>query len=110
MEALELSLPTLAQCQPNCMINFPQALIDAKSLDWGVLVDAFLVNAARVGEVYAATSFYDRSGTIPDGSTVVTPPVRLMAARGAYQLVQTLDAGDHYVVVSQFSGEGPTYG
>ncbi|KPX19191.1 hypothetical protein ALO71_01204 [Pseudomonas amygdali pv. dendropanacis] len=110
MEALELSLSTLGQGEAGLTRNLPQAVIDAQALDWGVLVDAFLVNAARVGEVYAATSFSDLSGLIPDGSTVVTPPVRVVAVRGPFQLVQTLDAGDHYVVVTRFSGEGLTNG
>ncbi|MBP0941015.1 hypothetical protein V2K16_14395 [Pseudomonas alliivorans] len=110
MEALKLSLSTLGQRESRHTMNLPQAVLDAQALDWGVLVDAFLVNAARVGEVYAATVFCDRSRTIPDGSTVVTPPVRLLAVREPYRLLQTLDAGDHYVVASYFSGEEPVHG
>ncbi|MBF7143283.1 MULTISPECIES: hypothetical protein [Pseudomonas] len=110
MDALELSLSTLGQREAGLTRNLPQAVLDAQALDWGVLVDAFLVNAARVGEVYAASAFCDRSRTIQDGSTVVTPPVRILAVREPYQLLQTLDAGDHYVVASHFSGEEPTHG
>ena len=69
--------------------------------DWGVLVDAYLCNAARVGDRFAATVFCDRSGTVPDGVTVATQPVRQIAVRGDFKLLQTLDGADHYVVVTE---------
>jgi hypothetical protein len=84
--------------------SLPSEVVQAMNLDWGVLVDAYLFNAARVGDRFAATVFYDRSGVVPDGVTVATHPVRQIAVRGAFKLVQTLDGADHYIVVTEHDG------
>lgn len=84
--------------------NLPTEVIQAMSHDWGVLVDAYLVNAARVGDRFAATVFCDQSGMVPDGVTVATHPVRQIAVRGAFKLFQTLDGADHYVLVTEHDG------
>lgn len=76
------------------------------SHDWGVVVDAYLFNAARVGDRFAATVFCDRSCRVPDGVTVATNPVRQISARSAFKLLQTLDGADHYVLVTEHDGGG----
>jgi hypothetical protein len=81
--------------------SLPNAVVQAMNLDWGVLIDACLFNAARVGNRFAATVFCDRSGVVPDGVTVATKPVRLIAIRGTFKLFQTLDGADHYIVVTE---------
>lgn len=86
--------------------SLPGEVVQAMSHDWGVLVDAYLVNAARVGNRFAATVFCDRSDRVPDGVTVATNPVRQIAARGAFKLFQTLDGADHYVLVTEHGGGG----
>ncbi len=86
--------------------SMPCEVVQAMSHDWGVLVDAYLFNAARVGDRFAAIVFCDRSGMVPDGATVATKPVRLIAVRGAFKLFQTLDGADHYVLVTEHDGGG----
>ena len=103
METLKLASPSSEYDPTTCDVDLPQVVMDAKAIDWGVLVDAFLVNAAFVAGRYAASAFGDLSGAIANGSTVVTPPVRTVSARGPYRLIQTLNGRDHYVVVSHFS-------
>lgn len=81
--------------------SLPGEVVQAMSHDWGVLVDAYLVNAARVGDRFAATVFCDQSGMVSDGMTVATQPVRQIAIRGAFKLLQTFDRVDHYVLVTE---------
>ncbi len=71
------------------------------ALDWRVSVDAYLIDAARVGTRYAAIAFCDQSGASSNGMTVATPPVRHVATRGAFKLLQTLDGADNYVLVTE---------
>ncbi|RMP83684.1 hypothetical protein ALQ15_200135 [Pseudomonas syringae pv. actinidiae] len=78
----------------------PSEVAQAKSQEWGVFVDAYLVDAARVGNRYAATVYCDQSGS-PDGATVATPPVREISKKGGFALLQTIDAQDHYVIASE---------
>lgn len=87
--------------------SLPGEVVQAMSLDWGVLIDAYLFDAGRVGNRYAATVFCDRSGKVPDGMTVATQPVRKIGVRGAYKLLQTLDAADHYVLVTEHEMGAP---
>jgi len=103
METLKRASPASEYEPAICEVDLPQAVIDAKAIDWGVLVDAFLMNAVFVAGRYAASVFGDLSGAIANGSTVVTPPVRAVSTCGSYRLIQTLDRRDHYVVVSHFS-------
>jgi len=81
--------------------DLPSEVKQAMAQDWGVLVDAYLFNAARIGERFAATVFGDHSGMASDGMTVATQPVRLVDTRGAFKLLRTLDGADHYVVVTE---------
>ncbi|KPZ23569.1 hypothetical protein ALP57_03163 [Pseudomonas coronafaciens pv. oryzae] len=71
------------------------------ALDWGVYIDAYLLDAARVGNRYAAIAFCDQSGASCDGMTVATPPVRHVATQEAFKLLQTLDGADNYVLVTE---------
>lgn len=81
--------------------TLPTSVLQAKSQDWGVIVDAYLVNAARVGDRFAATLFCDLAGVIENGETVVTPPVRQLQRRGDFRLMQSACGGDHYIIVSE---------
>lgn len=89
------------------VFELPSQVAQAMAHDWGVLVDAFLMNAARVGDRYAATVFCDRSGLASDGATVATRSVRQVCAHGGFKLLQTFDGADHYVLVTeQLAGGG----
>ncbi len=90
-------------------MEHPPGVIRATAIEWDVTVDAYLMNAARVGNRYAAVVYRDLSGVILDGMTVFTPQVRPVEVRQGYLLVRSLDGGDHYVIVSEHSGdEGDT--
>jgi hypothetical protein len=78
----------------------------ASQIDWGVFVDAYLTDAARVGERYAACAHRDRSGVICDGMTIVTPPVVVLAEVGTFSLLRSLSGQDHYVIVTRHPGSG----
>lgn len=84
--------------------DLPVAVILARKIDWGVFVDAFLTDAARVGGRYAAKVYGDRSGRVADGSTIVTPPVTFVCMNGRFKLFRSGCGGDHYVVVSEYHG------
>jgi len=85
------------------LMERPAAIARASAVKWGVIVDAYLTDAARVGDRYAALVYHDLSGVIPDGMTIVTPPIRPVVERDGYLLVRSLDEGDHYVIVSTLS-------
>lgn len=78
----------------------PMRVVWASDIEWGFTVDAYLMDAARVGNRYAALVYRDLSGVSCDGMTVVTPEVRTVSERGGYTLVRSLCGEDHYVVVS----------
>lgn len=79
----------------------PAAVIHARKIDWGVPVDAFLADAAKVGDRYAAKAYGDQSGRAEDGDTVVTPPVTFLTSDGTYKLFRSVCGRDHYVIVSE---------
>ncbi|MFJ5298662.1 hypothetical protein ACIQAL_19275 [Pseudomonas sp. NPDC088368] len=81
----------------------PAEVERAMTYDWGVLVDAYLMDAGRVGDRYAATVFCDRSGRASDGTTVATPAVEHLSTQGGFQLLRAVAAFDHYVIVSELS-------
>lgn len=81
--------------------NIPADVEKASRINWGVLIDAYLTNAARVGSRYAGTLFLDCAGSISNGETVVTPPVRMVKSCGDFCLVQSACGKDHYVIVSE---------
>nr|WP_111461837.1 hypothetical protein [Pseudomonas sp. URMO17WK12:I2] len=82
--------------------EIPPAVLRASREDWGVLVDAYLTDAAQVGKRFAATLFFDQAGVICNGETVVTPPLRRLDKRGSFWLMQSECGQDHYVVVSNY--------
>lgn len=81
--------------------DLPDEVVQAMSIEWGVIVDAYLVDGARVGDRYAAIAFGDCSGVVPDGATIATVPVRCVASRGSFRLLQTFNGNDHYVLVTE---------
>lgn len=83
----------------------PMQVLAASRIEWGVIIDAFLMNAARVGDRYAAEAYSDRSGAISDGITVVTPPVVPLLNKEGFLLVRSACRNDHYVIVSEH-GQG----
>lgn len=83
------------------LIELPTWVVRASAVDWGVTVDGYLVNAARVGDRYAAIVYGDQSGGIRDGMTVVTPSVRAVEQRSGFTLVRSRSGDDHYVIVTE---------
>lgn len=100
-QAFTNNAPALA-----CPSPLPQEVERAMSYDWGVVVDAYLMDAGRVGDRYAATVFSDRSGRAQDGMTVATPAVELVSTQGGFRLLRALAASDHYVIVSELPTPG----
>ncbi len=82
--------------------EIPPAVLRASREDWGVRIDAYLINAAKVGDRFAASVFLDHAGAIENGETVVTPPLRSMSARGEFRLMQSVCGQDHYIIVSEY--------
>nr|WP_141687636.1 hypothetical protein [Pseudomonas sp. 25 E 4] len=78
----------------------PLRVLAAKRIQWGVIIDAYLIDVARVGARYSATAFSDRSGLIQDGETVATPPAKTVNEQQGFVLLQSLCGRDHYVVVN----------
>lgn len=83
--------------------NIPADVEKASRIEWGVLIDGYLTNAARVGSRFTATLFLDCARLISNGETVVTPPVRKVTSRGEFSLVQSACGQDHYVIVSELA-------
>lgn len=83
--------------------SIPPAVLAASNERWGVAIDAYMVDAVRVGDRFAATAYFDLSGTIDDGSTVATPPVRVVERRESFVLLQTLCGSDYYVIAASRS-------
>lgn len=77
----------------------------AEGIDWGVPIDAYLMDAARVGNRYVASVYCDLSGISANGEIVVTPPVRQISKVGRFEMLQSLCGNDHYVVVTRFTSE-----
>lgn len=80
--------------------SIPPVVVAASKEQWGVAIDAYLVDAVRVGNRFAATAYFDLSGCIDDGSTVATPPVRAVERRESFVLLQTLCGSDYYVIAA----------
>lgn len=83
------------------LIELPPLVGQAAGIDWGVTVDAYLMEAARVGDRVTARVYCDLSGVISDGMTVATPELRIVRQKGDYTLVQSVTGRDHYVIVSE---------
>ncbi|MCO7058649.1 MULTISPECIES: hypothetical protein [Pseudomonas] len=81
--------------------DLPSEVIQAQGIDWGVMVDAYLFNAARVGQSYAAHVYSDQSNVNSNGMTVATPPLVLVETRAGFKLMRSLSGNDHYVIASE---------
>ncbi|WLH51299.1 hypothetical protein [Pseudomonas tolaasii] len=81
--------------------DLPPLVRAAHDIDWEVIVDGYLTDAAAVRDVYAATLYLDHSRVIENGSTVVTPSVRAIAHKQGFTLVRSRCGNDHYVIVSK---------
>lgn len=84
-------------------VGLPVEVAQASDIDWGVLIDAFLVDAARVGNRYTAVVYRDHSGASCDGMTVITPEVFAVGEKEGCTLLRSLTGRDHYVIVSQLA-------
>lgn len=85
------------------LIELPTQIVRASCIEWGVTIDAYLSDAARVGNRFTARVYRDLSGINSDGMTIVTPEVQPVSERSGYTLVRSLSGRDHYVIVSQLS-------
>lgn len=83
--------------------DLPSEVIQAQGISWGVVVDAYLVNAARVGQSYAALAYSDQSNVSSNGMTVATPPLQLVETRAGFKLMRSLSGKDYYVIASELS-------
>ncbi|KWV69497.1 MULTISPECIES: hypothetical protein [Pseudomonas] len=83
--------------------NVPTEVIQAQRIDWGVMVDAYLIKAARVGQTYAALVYNDQSSLSSNGMTVATPPLVLVEVREGFMLMRSLSGQDHFVITSELS-------
>ena len=85
------------------LIGLPQQVEQATRVAWGVKIDAYLMDAAQVGDRITASVYCDLSGVSSDGMTVVTPEVRAVRQVRGFTLVRSLTGQDHYVIVSKLS-------
>jgi hypothetical protein len=102
----------VSEVQRGAAINavaIPSEVLIAQRIEWDVLVDAYLTQAAKVGARYAASVFMDRAGLIPDGTTVATPEVRTVGRKQGFVLLQSLCGNDHYVIANWLSGQAKTF-
>lgn len=83
------------------LIELPSAVVKATRIDWGVPIDAYLMDAARVGDRLTGLVYCDLSGVSTDGMTVVTPAVSPVTEISGYSLVRSRTGSDHYVIVSE---------
>lgn len=84
-------------------VEVPPEVEIARAIDWGVPIDAYLTNAARVGTRFAASVYLDRSGVSANGMTVITPPVREVVRIQGLKMLQSISGTDHYVIVTRMS-------
>lgn len=83
--------------------DVPPEVEAAKCIDWGVMIDAFLMHAASVGSQFTGSVYCDRSGASSNGMTVITPRVVRLSQRHGMTLLRSISGADHYVVVTPFS-------
>lgn len=81
--------------------DLPSEIVEARGMEWGVTVDAYLLGAARVGQRYAATVFCDLSGVSENWATVATPALVLVKAIGRFKLMRSVSGVDHFVIASE---------
>lgn len=80
--------------------RIPDEIIRAQGVQWGLCIDAYLLNAARAGQRYAAEVYFDLSGISENGMTVATPPLQCVEIRHGFKLMRSA-SGDHYVFASE---------
>lgn len=85
------------------LIELPLAVVKATRIDWGVPIDAYLMDVARVGDRLTGLVYCDLSRVSSDGMTVVTPEIRDVRQVNGFKLVRSLTRRDHYVIVSELS-------
>ncbi|MEE4075173.1 hypothetical protein V2I49_07500 [Pseudomonas viridiflava] len=85
--------------------EIPAQVAIARLIDWGVSIDAFLVDAARVGTRFAASVYLDRSGASVNGMTIATPPVYPVMTIQGFEMVRSVCGSDYYVIVSRLSAQ-----
>ncbi|HDS1817320.1 TPA: hypothetical protein QEM96_001962 [Pseudomonas putida] len=90
----------VARCSVSETPPVPLKVLAAKRIKWGVIIDAYLTDVAKVGMRYSAMVFSDRSGFIQDGETVATPPAKAVDEQQGFVLLQSLCGRDYYVVVN----------
>lgn len=83
------------------LIGLPAQVAQAAGIDWGVTVDAYLMDTARVGDRLTALVYCDLSGVSSDGMTIVTPQVSAVEQRAGFTLMRSVGGKDHYVIVSE---------
>lgn len=88
------------RCRTIGAVAIPSEVLEAQQVQWDVLIDAYLTQAARVGTRYAASVFLDRAGLIADGTTIATPEVRTVGERQGFVLLQSSCGNDHYVIAN----------
>ncbi|ARD13741.1 hypothetical protein [Pseudomonas savastanoi] len=88
-------------------VDIPPQVAAARLIDWGVSIDAFLVNAARVSTRFAASVYLDRSGALANGMTIATPPVYQIMTIQGFELVRSVCGSDNYVIVSRLRPQTP---
>ncbi|WP_010212571.1 hypothetical protein [Pseudomonas sp. R81] len=80
--------------------GIPEEITRAQGIEWGVCIDAYLLNAAKAGQRYAAEVYFDRSGVSENGMTVATPPLKCVEVRQGFKLMRSA-SGDNYVFASE---------
>ncbi|WP_420801177.1 hypothetical protein [Pseudomonas brassicae] len=80
--------------------GLPSEVVMAQGIDWPVHIDAYLSNAAKLGECYVALVYSDGSGVSENGMTVATPVVRCVDVKMGFKLMRSA-GGDHYVITSE---------
>lgn len=91
-------MSSLSACE---LIELPLAVVKATQINWGVPIDAYLVDAARVGDRLTGLVYCDMSCVSSDGMTVITPEIRDVRQVDGFTLVRSLTGRDHYVIVSE---------
>lgn len=88
------------RCAAVDAVSIPPDVLIARQIQWDVLVDAYLTQAAKVGDRYAATVYLDRAGAIADGTTIATPQVKTVGEKEGFILLRSVCGNDHYVIAN----------
>lgn len=88
------------RCTAVDAVPIPPDVLIARQIQWDVLVDAYLTQAAKVGDRYAASVFLDQAGVIADGTTIATPQVTTVDEKEGFILLRSVCGKDHYVIAN----------